>query len=71
MTSFLFLIYLALVLIWFIFSMIVFWFCTQHHLFSVSAWVVIVLYVLIAINIFTITFASLTQYTSLHTLLTF
>jgi len=71
MLQILFLIYLALVLIWFIFSMIVFWFCVQHHLFSVTAWVVIILYLLITINIFSITFASLTKYTPLHTLLTF
>lgn len=71
MASLLFSIYLILVAIWLLFSVIVFVFTVRHHPLSIANWAVIVLYVLISFQIFTVTFAALGRYIPLRTLLQF
>ena len=63
MTSLIFSIYLILVLIWFLFSLLVVTFTLRYHLFSVTNWVMIALYIIIALQIFTVTATSLSKYT--------
>lgn len=69
MASFIFTVYLVLVALWLLFSIIVFVFTVRHHPLSVTNWAVIVLYVLISFQIFTITFAAMGRYVPLRNLL--
>lgn len=71
MVSLLFSLYLVLVGLWLLFSVIVFIFTVRHHPLSVTNWAVIVLYILISFQIFTVTFATLGKYTPLRNLLSF
>ena len=63
MASLIFSLYLILVLIWFLFSLLVVMFTLRYHLFSVTNWVMIALYIIIALQIFTVTATSLSKYT--------
>ena len=69
MVSLLFSIYLVLVAIWLLFSIVVFIFTVRHHPLSITNWTVIILYILICFQIFSITFGALTRYAPLRTLL--
>lgn len=69
MISLLFSIYLILVLIWLIFSVLVFTFTVRHHPLSITNWAVVILYILISLQIFSITFAALTRFVPLRVLL--
>jgi len=71
MTSLLFSLYLILVAVWLIFSVIVVVFALRHHFFSVTNWVMIGLYAIISLQIFTVTASSLKKYTQSSTLLPF
>lgn len=71
MASLLFSAYLILVGIWLLMSLVVFIFTVRHHPLSVTSWIVVLLYILIAFQIFTVTFTALGRYIPLRTLLQF
>lgn len=71
MLSLLFTIYLALVFIWFIFSVLVISFTLRYHFFSVTSWVMIIFYIIISLQILNVTGSSLTKYTGTSQLLPF
>lgn len=71
MVPLLFSVYLILVGIWLLMSLVVFIFTVRHHPLSITAWVVVFLYILIASQIFTVTFTALGRYIPLRTLLQF
>lgn len=63
MLPLLFTIYLVLVFIWLLFSAIVVSFTLRYHLFSVTNWVMIILFIIISLQILNVTGSSLTKYT--------
>lgn len=69
MVSSLLFFYLILVAIWLLFSIIVFIFSVKHHPLSATNWAVIVLYVVISVQIFAVTFSALERYVPLKNLL--
>lgn len=69
MISILFYIYLALVAIWLLFSVIVFIFSVKHHPLSATNWMVIILYAIISIQVFTVTFSALGRYIPLKNII--
>ncbi len=71
MIAILLLIYTVIVGLWLLFSLMVVFFSLRHHFFSITTWVMVVLYVIISINIFSITFSSLGKYTSPRTIFPF
>lgn len=71
MVSLLFSVYLILIGIWLLMSLVVFVFTVRHHPLSVTSWIVVLLYILIAFQIFTVTFTTLGRYIPLRTLLQF
>ncbi|GEM_PF-3196941 len=71
MLSLLFTLYLALVFIWFIFSVLVITFTLRYHIFSVTNWMMIILYVIISLQILNVTGESLTKYTGTSQLIPF
>lgn len=63
MLPLIFTIYLVLVFIWLLFSVIVVSFTLRYHFFSVTNWVMIILYIIISLQILNVTGSSLTKYT--------
>lgn len=71
MTQLLFTLYLALVFIWLLFSLVVIIFTLRYHLFSVTNWAMIILYIIISLQILNVTGSSLKKYTGQSQLLPF
>lgn len=71
MVPLLFSAYLILIGLWLLMSLVVFIFTIRHHPLSVTSWAIVLLYILIASQIFTVTFTALGRYIPLRTLFQF